>query len=46
MAKDANAIKPEPVLRGILDSDYATNKQALMALINELRADGAALEVE
>lgn len=31
---------------GLLAGGYAKGKQALMALINELRSDGASLEVE
>jgi hypothetical protein len=31
---------------GLLAGQYAKGKQDLMALINELRSDGAALEVE
>ena len=31
---------------GLLAGEYAKGKQQLMALINDLRSDGAALEVE
>lgn len=34
---------PQP---GLLAGEYAKGKQQLMALINDLRSDGAALEVE
>ena len=33
-------------LRGILDSDYAKRKQALMALVNAFRAEGISSEIE
>lgn len=36
----------EPTSRGILGSKYATNKQKLMALINQIRSTGAAVDVE
>lgn len=33
-------------MRGILDSDYAKKKQALMTLVNEFRAEGISSEIE
>lgn len=32
--------------KGLLDSRYARNKKALMATVNQIRATGAAIDVE
>ena len=44
--KASNGILPGEAKRGLLDSDYAKSKRDLMALINQIRSTGAALEVE